>query len=288
MPLVKPGLVATAILSIIFSVEQLRFSVILAGPNTRTLPVAVFNLMSFEQFNWGPLAAAATMITLPVLAMALVMQRHIVSRADVRRGEAVTAPHPVRPTMGPLPWASPRSPPRGRGSDRFGWSGEGSAWLCVGIWWRFLAFSWPDVVISWSRVVRVLGRLGGNGAGIGFRSCNFVVRWHARRSAAVWGIAWAWCPSCGRDYPRASSRVPPTCRSRLRCRGGSRKGNSENPDGGPKLAVGTGCLEGPGGISKGIGERRRTPRACRAARSSRPGSHHCLPPREHPGLNSLM
>jgi multiple sugar transport system permease protein len=79
VPLVKPGLVATAILSIIFSWNNFSFSVILAGPNTRTLPVAVFNLMSFEQFNWGPLAAAATMITLPVLAMALVMQRHIVS-----------------------------------------------------------------------------------------------------------------------------------------------------------------------------------------------------------------
>jgi multiple sugar transport system permease protein len=79
VPLVKPGLVATAILSIIFSWNNFNFSVILAGPNTRTLPVAVFNLMSFEQFNWGPLAAAATMITLPVVVMALVMQRHIVS-----------------------------------------------------------------------------------------------------------------------------------------------------------------------------------------------------------------
>jgi multiple sugar transport system permease protein len=79
LPLVKPGLVATAILSVIFSWNNFAFSVILAGPNTRTLPVAVFSLMSFEQFNWGPLAAAATMITVPVLAMALVMQRHIVT-----------------------------------------------------------------------------------------------------------------------------------------------------------------------------------------------------------------
>jgi multiple sugar transport system permease protein len=79
LPLVKPGLVATAILSVIFSWNNFVFSVILSGPHTRTLPVAVFNLMSFEQFNWGPLAAAATMITLPVMAMALVMQRHIVS-----------------------------------------------------------------------------------------------------------------------------------------------------------------------------------------------------------------
>ena len=41
--------------------------------------MAVFNLMSFEQFNWGPLAAAAPVITLPVLVMALIMQRHIVT-----------------------------------------------------------------------------------------------------------------------------------------------------------------------------------------------------------------
>jgi multiple sugar transport system permease protein len=79
LPLAKPGLVATAILSIIFSWNNFAFSVILAGPNTRTLPVAVYNLMSFEQFNWGPLAAAATIITLPVLVMALFMQRHIVA-----------------------------------------------------------------------------------------------------------------------------------------------------------------------------------------------------------------
>ncbi len=79
LPLVQPGLVATAILSVIFSWNNFAFSVVLAGPNTRTLPVAVFNLMSFEQFNWGSLAAAATMITLPVLVMALVMQRHIIS-----------------------------------------------------------------------------------------------------------------------------------------------------------------------------------------------------------------
>ncbi|MCC6179966.1 MAG: carbohydrate ABC transporter permease [Chloroflexi bacterium] len=79
LPIVKPGLVATAILSVIFSWNNFAFSVVLAGPKTRTLPVAVFNLMSFEQFNWGSLAAAATMITLPVVIMALIMQRHIVS-----------------------------------------------------------------------------------------------------------------------------------------------------------------------------------------------------------------
>jgi len=79
LPLVRPGIVATAILSFIFSWNNFLFSVILAGRNTRTLPIAVFNLIGYEEINWGPLAAAATLITLPVLLLALVVQRHIVA-----------------------------------------------------------------------------------------------------------------------------------------------------------------------------------------------------------------
>lgn len=79
LPLTQPGIVATAILSFIFSWNNFFVSVIIAGPNTRTLPVAVFNMMTYEEINWGPLAAAATMVTLPVLIMTLFMQRQIVS-----------------------------------------------------------------------------------------------------------------------------------------------------------------------------------------------------------------
>ena len=59
VPLVKPGIVATSILSFIFSWNNFLFSVILAGRNTRTLPIAVFNMIGYEEINWGPLAAAA-------------------------------------------------------------------------------------------------------------------------------------------------------------------------------------------------------------------------------------
>jgi multiple sugar transport system permease protein len=79
LPLVKPGVVATGILSFVFSWNNFLFSVILAGRQTRTLPIAVFNMISYEEINWGTLAAAATMITLPVLLLALVVQRHIVT-----------------------------------------------------------------------------------------------------------------------------------------------------------------------------------------------------------------
>jgi len=79
LPLVKPGIVATAILAFIFSWNNFLFSVILAGRNTRTLPIAVFNMIGYEEINWAPLAAAATLITLPVILLTLVIQRHIVT-----------------------------------------------------------------------------------------------------------------------------------------------------------------------------------------------------------------
>ena len=79
LPLVRPGVMATAILSFVFSWNNFLFSVILAGRETRTLPIAVFNMISYEEINCGTLAAAATLITLPVLLVALFAQRHMVT-----------------------------------------------------------------------------------------------------------------------------------------------------------------------------------------------------------------
>jgi multiple sugar transport system permease protein len=78
VPLAKPGIVATGILSFIFSWNNFLFSLIIAGFKTRTLPIAVYSFLSYEEINWGGLTAAATVITLPVLILALLVQKHIV------------------------------------------------------------------------------------------------------------------------------------------------------------------------------------------------------------------
>ena len=52
---------------------------VLAGRETRTLPVAVYNSLSFEQLSWGPLAASALMVTLPVLLLTVFIQKEIVT-----------------------------------------------------------------------------------------------------------------------------------------------------------------------------------------------------------------
>src|SRR6266852_4101967 len=78
LPLAKPGIVATGILAFIFSWNNFLFSLIIAGFKTRTLPIAVYSFLSYEEINWGGLTAAATVITLPVLLLALLVQKHIV------------------------------------------------------------------------------------------------------------------------------------------------------------------------------------------------------------------
>lgn len=78
LPITRGGIAAAGILAFIFSWNHFMFSVVLAGRMTRTLPVAVFEFMSYGQINWGAIAAAATVMTLPVIVMALFVQRNIV------------------------------------------------------------------------------------------------------------------------------------------------------------------------------------------------------------------
>jgi len=79
MPLARPGITVAMILAFIFSWNNFIFGVVLAGRTTRTLPVAVYNVLTFEQISWGPLAAAALVVTAPVLLLTLVMQKEIVA-----------------------------------------------------------------------------------------------------------------------------------------------------------------------------------------------------------------
>ncbi|MBN1994373.1 MAG: carbohydrate ABC transporter permease, partial [Anaerolineae bacterium] len=78
LPLVKPGIAASAILSFIFSWNNFMFSLVLASQETRPLPVAVFSFISYTQIDWGGLNAAATIVTLPVLIMILFVQKYMV------------------------------------------------------------------------------------------------------------------------------------------------------------------------------------------------------------------
>lgn len=79
LPISGPGVITSSLLSFIFSWNNFMFSIILAGDKTKTLPIAVFNFLSYSEINWGALMAAACIITLPVLVISLAAQRYIVS-----------------------------------------------------------------------------------------------------------------------------------------------------------------------------------------------------------------
>ena len=79
LPIAKPGIAVAFILAVIFSWNNFVFGIVLAGRETRTLPVAVYNMISFDQLSWGPLAAAALIVTLPVLLLTVFAQRQIVA-----------------------------------------------------------------------------------------------------------------------------------------------------------------------------------------------------------------
>jgi multiple sugar transport system permease protein len=79
LPLTKPGMVTAGILAFIFSWNDFKMALILSNSQTRTLPVAVFNFMTEAYLDWGGMMAYATIISIPVMILALFIQKHIVS-----------------------------------------------------------------------------------------------------------------------------------------------------------------------------------------------------------------
>ena len=73
------GIAATSILAFIASWNNFLFALVLSNEQTKTLPVAVLGYIGYNSIQWGTRMAAASMITLPVLVLALCVQRYIVS-----------------------------------------------------------------------------------------------------------------------------------------------------------------------------------------------------------------
>jgi multiple sugar transport system permease protein len=79
LPLSMPGIATAGILSFIFSWNNFMFALVLSGASTKTLPVAIFNFVGYASIDWGGLMAAATVVTLPIMVIALFTQKYIVS-----------------------------------------------------------------------------------------------------------------------------------------------------------------------------------------------------------------
>ncbi|MET8352055.1 carbohydrate ABC transporter permease [Micromonospora sp. NPDC005206] len=79
LPLSIPGVATAGILSFIFSWNNFMFALVLSGADTKTLPVAIFDFVGYASIDWGGLMAAASVVTLPIMLIALFVQKYVVS-----------------------------------------------------------------------------------------------------------------------------------------------------------------------------------------------------------------
>lgn len=79
LPTVRPGLFATIIFTVIVSWNEFLFALILTRVNTRTLPVAATEfIVSFIGYDYGAMSAAGVVIGIPIIAFALMVQKHLI------------------------------------------------------------------------------------------------------------------------------------------------------------------------------------------------------------------
>jgi sorbitol/mannitol transport system permease protein len=78
LPVVAPGIAATALICAIFSWNEFFFAVNLTSIRAATMPVFLVGFVSSEGLFWAKLAAAATLASVPVLIAGWIAQRQLV------------------------------------------------------------------------------------------------------------------------------------------------------------------------------------------------------------------
>jgi multiple sugar transport system permease protein len=77
-PLVAPGIVTVSIFSFIFSWNDLIYSLVLTGDNTRPLTVAIPQLVVKSGTLWGVLSSIALMQTVPIIVLTILALKNLV------------------------------------------------------------------------------------------------------------------------------------------------------------------------------------------------------------------
>ena len=78
LPMTLPGLAAVAIFVLIFSWNELLFALILTGGETRPLTVMIPSLVLHTGTQWGQVAAASVVQSIPVLIFIFFIQKQLV------------------------------------------------------------------------------------------------------------------------------------------------------------------------------------------------------------------
>lgn len=78
LPLITPGLVATALFSFVFAWNEFMFALLLTRRNVRTLTIIVPSLVGGHEILWGEIAAIGTIAIIPGVVLSLLLQRYLI------------------------------------------------------------------------------------------------------------------------------------------------------------------------------------------------------------------
>jgi multiple sugar transport system permease protein len=78
LPLSGPGIVTATTLSFIFSWNNFMFSQVLSMEKTKTLPIAIYNFVSYAEVDWGAVMAVAVAIMAPAIILTMIFQKYVV------------------------------------------------------------------------------------------------------------------------------------------------------------------------------------------------------------------
>ncbi|WP_020105821.1 carbohydrate ABC transporter permease [Nocardia sp. 348MFTsu5.1] len=78
LPLVSPGIAATALICVIFSWNEFFFAVNMTAVNAQTMPVALTGFMSGQGLYWAQLSAASVVAAVPVVICGWIAQNKLV------------------------------------------------------------------------------------------------------------------------------------------------------------------------------------------------------------------
>jgi len=78
LPLSAPGLAATAVICFILSWNDFFYALVLTRTQASTAPVAIVNFIQYTGWEWGRIAAAGTLVMLPVVAFSILVRNYLV------------------------------------------------------------------------------------------------------------------------------------------------------------------------------------------------------------------
>lgn len=83
LPVSVPGILTATTLSFLFSWNNFMFSMVLSAQQTKTLPIAIYNFVSYAEVNWGSVMAAAVVIITPAIVLTMIFQRYVIKGLTV-------------------------------------------------------------------------------------------------------------------------------------------------------------------------------------------------------------